>query len=230
MVYLAGQNDFDSEIAKEKGFNINNLIAVDYNRKTTQRLRSSKRLTVCGDIMDVVEAWPITKKINVLILDFCCGLFTSIVEFLLKIPHFPQLSDSVIVINLLRGRDAQTNTIRQNLGGQRFKGLEKHRGRQALLIYVVELTEIIHKQKYGVSTRGHHGSQMVIQTGQECIIRTLPRLHSYKSDSGQWFDSAVFVNPILISDPVRQPHSKDIAQQISAILAIRTMRLKETKS
>lgn len=111
VVYLAGSEDLDREVAIQKGFSGHNLIAVDISEDVVHTLKKKKALCINGNIIDVIRSFTKTKqKIDVLVADFCHGLTeeTAILahELSTALNGNAFNSDSQILINLMRGRDA----------------------------------------------------------------------------------------------------------------------------
>lgn len=110
IIYLAGKEDLDRKIAIEKGFNPNNMIAVDKNPDVIKHLRNKNVTCIEGDIIEVISNFKYTKsKINILIADFCCGLNNNIHDLSLFLTtssignSFD--NDSILLFNFMRGRD-----------------------------------------------------------------------------------------------------------------------------
>lgn len=112
ILYLAGLTDEDRAIAKEKGFSRNNLIAIEHDPDVVKTLRAGGTLTLCGDALQHLHAWNPRRKVDVVLLDFCCGLTDSIFKGLFELSFHPSFQDSVVVINMLRGRDGSGNAWR----------------------------------------------------------------------------------------------------------------------
>ncbi|HUT44133.1 MAG TPA: hypothetical protein VMW42_03625 [Desulfatiglandales bacterium] len=131
IVYLAGIEDMDRTIACQKGFNPNNMIAVDKNKKVIQSLKEKGALHIHSDLTSALIAFGNTKtKIDVLIGDFCCGLVYDIEELAVRFPA-DAIGDAfndnaVIMMNFLRGRDnGGMLEIRDTIENTS----EKHRGK-----------------------------------------------------------------------------------------------------
>ena len=111
VVYLAGEEDLDRDVALRKGFRFNNLIAVDKSRKVIECLKKKKVPCLYGEISDVVEAFNNSKeKIDVLICDYCHGVNGNVSKFVDKLTssNFDNsFGDSpIIAMNFMRGRDS----------------------------------------------------------------------------------------------------------------------------
>jgi hypothetical protein len=140
VVYLAGEEDLDRYIAVSKGFNPNNLIAVDINYNVIKKIKEKGGLAIHGNILNVIQSfYDLNTKIDVLICDFCHGLNKEIdnLAYHLSSPKFARCFNdkSVILINMLRGRETKDSEIKnllsnfalEKLGNKIFIS-PKHRG------------------------------------------------------------------------------------------------------
>jgi hypothetical protein len=106
VLYLAGEQDEDREVAIQKGFRSHNLIAVDREKAAVRKLRERGSLALCGDVFDHLDAWNCDRPINAVILDLTCDLSSRVLDSIDRLPYLPQLQDAVIAINVCRGRAA----------------------------------------------------------------------------------------------------------------------------
>lgn len=136
-VYLVGPDDLDREEALKRGFRNKNLIAVDIDEHRVRSVNERGGVAVCGNLADLLMFWPETMPLSFISADLCCGLTdyashslgTSInaCRGLLGDKKIGGKSISTVAcINLLRGRDPESNSIR--LHHQNFGVEEKHRG------------------------------------------------------------------------------------------------------
>jgi hypothetical protein len=110
-LYLADEMDLDRSVAIEKGFRPWNLLAVNRDEKIVKEIRKQGGVAVCGDIGDIICAWPEHLSLDVIHADFCCGLTKSLGGFIHAVLTRP--TDRLLVcVNLLRGRDAWSNEWR----------------------------------------------------------------------------------------------------------------------
>lgn len=184
VLYLAGEHDLDREIAISKGFKDRNLIAVDRDRKIVSSLRSGGALAVCGSLEHVVQHW--SGQVNVVIADMCCGFTESPITIAVHMIVNPSFETCLSVFNLMKGREKWTSGA-----GDFAKG--RHRG------------EAIANMAYGfVRTKINDLPEDVAKNVFMSVIDEMEkkengfiRGYSYKSTSGQVFDSAIFRNPSL---------------------------------
>lgn len=255
VLYLAGEDNIDREIALSHGFKPDNLIAIEKDKTIVNHLRRNGQLCVQGDIIDILRAWPHNKLISVIIADFCCGLEKRIMEyFTTAFLQSPHTRTSIFAINLLRGRDPSTNQLRESWTRNRLDNMmwetstinRKHRGVMVTTEYATVLLSVVFgkivfisegKLQYNKETtmqgewieyynKHHKGLWKVMQ----------PAFNSYKSVSGQIFDSAIWssgisCNEFFDDDGVYDNRINAVhvgtseRRRIAAILAHRTMRL-----
>lgn len=121
VLYLAGPGDYDREIAVSKGFNPNNLISVERNKKVLSRLRDRGVLTVHGDFIEAAKAWPITKPFDVVFGDFCGDVSKDMLAGIKALTLMQQTARAVFAFNFQRGRDS-------SMAEARALAATKHRG------------------------------------------------------------------------------------------------------
>lgn len=116
VVYLAGPHDRDREHAKKFGFRNENLIAIDCEHDRVLSARLKKVPAVCGKLEDVITNWPSDWPIDVVIADLCCGFNGSAHSVGVSLVCSEAIHDeTVIAMCIQRGRDQQTNHIRDAL-------------------------------------------------------------------------------------------------------------------
>lgn len=226
VLYLAGPEDLDSKEAQRRGFDNRNLIAVENDGASVKRLRASKRNTIQENICDVILAWPTSKPIDVLLLDFCCGLEAKIFDKLQYALLSPALRHSTIAVNMLRGRDPSSSEMRAMVHDR------KHRG-EIFALHQVGAT---------VSVLGVNNSEVEQVKMYQVLLENLnDAATSYKSKS-QVFDSIIYRNPLRgfssgnFGDLERfcskffirlqgAKAANETKRKISAALAHRTMRM-----
>lgn len=227
IVYLCGPDDFDREIAVRRGVPSRNLVAVDIDKSNVDRVRKAGHAAICGDVFDVLKAWPSNKPVCALVLDFCQGLQRlPDLERLMAIQMMnPALSRAVIALNLQRGRDAQSNAERElvgdmikrhkelpddgslNLWHGRYKELiadidEKHRGLIFSMWYLVvgfkKLEKCERTQRLAVIA-GSLGTVML----QILLDSIKPRFFTYQSSGKMVYDSVVMYpfSNFFMADP-----------------------------
>lgn len=114
ILYLAGKDNIDRDVALFHGFKSDNLIAIEKDMDAIRELRKKGALCINGDIIETASNWPLRIPVHVLLLDFCHGLTNKVLGDipLLSILH-PSFMETIIVINMLRGRDSQSNVVRK---------------------------------------------------------------------------------------------------------------------
>ena len=245
VLYLAGRNDFDRREALRRGFAEHNLIAAELNREARKVLRARKALCIDGEIIDAASFWPPPIPLHVLHADFACGLEAKILARCFTLIASQALNTAVLSFNFMRGRDASTNEMRERWATwQVSRGLMHAQApvHRAALFYtefcfccfsfikgcyrsvdsdgIIQLNELRREQ---------------IEEFNNCRRRlwefTNPVFYTYKSESGQMFDSCIFINPnrgltggIDYSDYQDACRSHAVTKMITPVLAHRTMR------
>jgi hypothetical protein len=223
ILYLAAQEDLDRFTALRKGFKTENLIAVDRDPVVVNAIRNAGHLAICGDILDVIESWPDRVPVAAVIADFTCGLEMRLaMEFDLAARR-KVMKDTLFVVNLMRGRDASSNWIRECLGS----GDTKDRVR-------VLIHSAINRWMHDLIKLRGDPRDSTIRAGAILAHRCLSKaiFGHYQSSRGMYFDWGIFHNPFapIIEMQGNGPDkgrrgSCDLARSISAVLAHRTMRL-----
>lgn len=260
VLYLPGPDDEDGKIATSKGFKRRNLIAVDLNEENIFKIRAKGGFGICGDLESVLEAWT-EPKIDVVVADFCGGLsMTMITKFPMILAHSPGIKDikkagdsrCVVMVNLMRGRDAETNIFRKN-----NKVNTKHRGQHFMdMYYGMESFLLFHYcMEYNRLNDIFKGGDFV---GKKDALNGIARLFAnnggipddlFNGDEFNWDNGKTFkeVNPVYLSyksisrvymDSVVFSHcgyfpveyskydsSKQTKRLIAATKAIRTMNM-----
>jgi hypothetical protein len=244
VVYLAGRDNLDAEIAQQKGFAASNFIAVERDRKVTDALRAAGQNTINGDFVHVMAAWSRSVKCSVVVGDFCCGLHAGLAWDLTQTVLAPQFRGTVFAFNWLRGRDPSFNEFRKVLLDNN-PGMPKHRGHffYASIVFFLASTVINHAhamhEEGGGSTdlaecaecRAAH--PLVMENVWAWCKKSLrPEYSHYKSTSGQVFDSIVITGdgfgemdyaPLLHKETLR-----GVVPKVAAALAVRTMKASRT--
>lgn len=226
VLFLAGESAFDIEAASAKGFQPCNMLAVERDAKTIAKLRKSGVLTIEGDLVAVLTAWPNARPVGVVVADFCCGVQKSLLDAGLHVLHaLPHLADSVFAFNFLRGRDPSFNHHRCRMT---YRGAPtKDRGR---LFYGLVLEQLLASKHGGFAEAFSAAS---FHSDMDRINEFMCPAHmSYRSAAGtQRFDSVVFraplqrmtgghLPPFLIDLPTDEAQRR----RISAVLAHHTRR------
>lgn len=121
ILYLAGSEDLDRQIAIDKGVPHGNLVAIDRSITNVDTIRADLNAAVHGDALDILWSWPDNRRVCAVLLDFCSGIeFGNLGIF----DAFQRraLRSAVVVINFQRGRDPWSNKLREAL---RVAGLLK---------------------------------------------------------------------------------------------------------
>lgn len=222
-IYLSGPTDEDRSVLRGKGLLNKNLIAVDIELHNVRSVRRTRSPAIHGDLREVLRAWPNDWPVGAVLVDLTCGYEDSVIRslllsMLLKAP----LQQAVVVFNLQRGRDGSSKEIRD--AGAALLGVGKHRGKMVMACLMSCVTR---DWKDDPSKWAKHGGTLAAAIRQwyanvEFICR--PTYHSYKTQSGNMFDSVVFSMPgpwIGTLEGV-EPEVRWMSRRIAAIRATRT--------
>lgn len=251
VLYLPAANDLDRKIAVSKGVLPHNLIAVERNLKVVRKLRASGTNVIHGDVFDVLAAWPHTteKRVRALVLDLQCNLTWPVVQFMARYLGCPFFTDTVLVVNLQRGREtkeyaswvrAVAHDLKHNL--QENRNVEVETGEA--VVYSVDDKTTMQKHRgviaFNCAIRqlaGWVGDALGLQmldAHAKCLehlsdARVMHKwFRSYRSSPrSPLFDSLVLwklddgsVNMSVTRDGSAEAHAK-----IRAALAVRTMKI-----
>ncbi len=121
ILYLPGPEDIDGKIAIEKGFKPWNLFCIERENDIINKLRYNHVNVIHGDINQVLSYWDIDDSIDFCFADFMCGIHNTSYRFLQNLLTTDALSkESVIAVNLLRGRDIKLDGNYSIHRGDRF--------------------------------------------------------------------------------------------------------------
>lgn len=240
VLYLAGPDALDVQQACRRGFDQRNMIAVERDVSSLQKIRRAGFLAIDGDICDVMDAWPHEKKLGVVIADFCCGMESEIVNRVARgSAHGYAFADTLFCFNFLRGRDPSSNSDRAMCFGDERISDHKHRGEIFFQLYAASVVA----NCLGAASTGEpdwNDPDHRLDAALDVVRRWAnPRFYSYRSTAGnQYFDSVVFKSVmghgIRMAGGDARPHHKQIIpddlmhqkRKISAVLAHRTMRMR----
>lgn len=240
VLYLPAEQDLDREAARKRGFHDQNLIAVDINLDVVRAIRARGLPAIHGDVFEVIRNWRSDHRPDAIFLDLLHGVDANVVGLA---QYEPLLStDAVVAINLMRGRDKAASIYKVVLekNGEKYN---KHRGQQAFEYITGMLT--VHAFSYmgkkgpdAVRDAIRSNSGMIEWNSHCCKWERLmkssnPVFESYKSSCGIYFDSALYNTRMggmheMVYSKIRQcltDKDREVARQIAAVLAHRTMRL-----
>jgi len=242
ILYLAGPQDMDREIALSKGVHADSMIAIDRSRQNVDAIRELGASAINADAIDALMSWPSSRPVSAVLMDFCCGLDRHMASDLYVAMTRVPFRNAVWMVNFMRGRDSTSNTLRDALremfpspGAVTANGVKhdasKHRGAQFLMLRWLEC--------FLSGERSLDRLRRVFAVGFE---RQKPWFWSYRSGN-LVFDSAVFWPLSKGTDPLayfqgqmggtkaqferidRAFSDPKVARKIAATLAVRTMRM-----
>lgn len=226
-IYLPSKQNIDMIVAESKGIDPYNMYAVEKNVKVVKNLRKRKINVIHGELHDILNAWGVRPKIDVIHADFCSSLNNKIILRFGQslIGNLSVRRNTVVVLNLLRGRDADSNCIRQALYGEGYcnEFHKKHRGFQFL--FALRCLCIANRNwRYNL-----FNNDELFRLDNESLKRMFysfdPFFNSYKSINNSVMDSVVFRVGELMNFTKQRKFKKSIKNKIAAAKAIRTMRL-----
>lgn len=242
-IYLTGPDDHDRNVALSKGFKNQNLIGVDLDAHNIATVKENPHVpAISMNLCDLLRQW-VTPKIDFIVGDFCCGLTKFIViDLISTLVHNTSLSvPCIISINLMRGRDAFANPVREYYREYNIK----HRG-QLFALLLLKHTKIMYaymstyKIKHEDDIDPEHLNlctpelnKLIYANQGECTAEALmmtPVSCSYRSASNRiTMDNMIFAYwPKLFTkfgpDPEIDKATSGMVHRIAALKAWRTMR------
>lgn len=241
VLYLPGSTDLDAPEALRRGFQDDNLIAVERDIFVAKTLRDKKRNCINADLDAVMAAWPAHTPVSVVIADFQCGLTKPVINTLQSWAYNSAFSSASLLLNLQRGRenpkelevvkqaDLMLGPLGEHTSAVALTGNEtdtdladKNRGNLAFKALVMSLAvNWGEKTTEGLPTVSDE--IMLLESGRFPTV-SLP---SYRSTPrSPWMDSILFL-PKFLDIPgavVLSETVKDTRRLISASLAVRTQR------
>lgn len=248
-LYLPGPDDFDREEALRRGFSPLNLIGVDRNARSVEEHRASGRLGIHGDFTALLRGWNESRPAHVVFGDFTSGLQHSYLTDIVGVMFWPHYLHAVWAFNFMRGRDPSSNWFRDNDAIKRMSGYlrlnvsDKHRGAQFYTFFLMRWGAAFRAHLNAMEWPSQQSYDEILTDGllwQHAWLR--PSFYSYRSTSGQIFDTCVFaannvdkgvamatMDTAAIDAFLRQERSKPavaaMRRKASATLAIRSRKL-----
>lgn len=257
IVYLSGPQDYDRQIATQKGVPDLNLIGIDKSSANVRRLKSQAKLAIDADVVDVIRAWPVHRRVAGVLLDFCSGLEDRLWMPLMNCISREPFHESVVALNFMRGRDPSSNLMRSTLD----RCVIDHRTHSMIDIsvflgfpHVKCMTDLSRSPKnralmwffgcFALSTHDDNDERFSEASGLAFLELTKPMFLSYKSGM-LTFDTVIFRPFTTVDFPVvgwtnlpnrkgmenilsaMHPRNDEIARRIIATLAVRTRRESE---
>lgn len=187
LLYLPGATDEDRPLLISKGVPNRNLMAVDRSAANVARVRSAGGCAVRGELSDVMASWPDGRPVCAVLADFCCG-FEPHVSGLFGLQTLPAFNGAVMMVNMMRGRDARMGRIQTILSAALTDS--KHRGRQLVALLYAQLVLDV-RTATPVDWLSLAAPKMVTDFKDfEAFLDC--RYYEYGSQAGVVFDSVVF--------------------------------------
>lgn len=114
VLYLCGPDNIDGREAVKRGFSKANLFAVDICEDNIRRVRSEGGIGLVGRLEQIIINWKENLPIDVIIADTCSGFNEAVLDLTDAVVGSAATNQqTVLSINMKRGRDAGTNYIRE---------------------------------------------------------------------------------------------------------------------
>lgn len=234
ILYLADEYDLDRPVALSKGFKHYNLIAINKDKEICETLRGQKKIAMHGDLVSLLLSWDkiSTLQPTVVFADLCGTINTAIDVTIASLSM--KYPPKVLVLNMIKGRET-----RGGFGSFFVRRMNKTVGKpidRAVALLPI-LQGIIGEYFFGFSSLSKNW------TKKECALvynmmleQMVPNWRAYKSVNGSVMNSIAFSIPtdLFIGTSEKHPllnqykYSNKLTRQISANLAIRTMRMNKT--
>lgn len=172
VLYLAGARDEDREVALDKGFRAENLIALERDRRALESLRNLRVNTINASVFEVVYSWW-GQDVHAVHFDLCCGFTQEVRDIVAILSFMPSFPAAVLSFNLLRGRESD---LLPEYKGRHRGELAHHRNREFAHDFVNEQAEA-------------QGRLMGQWMGDSRLLSGC-----YNSSCGQVFDWAIWRN------------------------------------
>ena len=217
ILYLSGPEDRERSVAVRKGFNPDRMIAVSNDQKIVETLRQQRKLAIHGDIVDVAQCFR--DELSIISLDLCSGLRWKLrAVALLAMQSIRE--NGFLVVNLQRGRDAETNLWREAPGDN------KHRGEQFYTLFMMDIASMIYARRL---PEGWHADEIFNWVIENDKLVDASKMFPYKTYSYRsnkvTMDSVVIqkktsLNISLVSDDFKKPrkvcrHSGEIGSDVT---------------
>lgn len=201
ILYLAGQNDLDRQIAIEKGVPPENLIAVDRCKDNLMPIKAQGGCTLHENVVNILKSWPPERPVCAVLLDFCSGMEQW--NYNLHRYFFnTAFQRAVVMVNFMRGRDAWSNDLRQSLARSGLLELflngkipnpQKNRALHFVILAAATLAASADEQSC-CSPSQLVEENIKSKLGERILIimaKSLTRFNTYKSGA-LTFDSVIF--------------------------------------
>jgi len=225
VLYLPGPHDYQRKSLLNIGFKNENIFGVDLGANV-QAVRDRGGYCIEGKLHEVIDNWPTHRCIDVILADLCCGLGGTALETVRAIGclYEKQKCAPIVYMNLQRGRDADTNGVREFLKGLRSDSYSKHRVLQLIMWQYSEFG--IHNKDALHRAFGNDGDAIAKHACEEIDMMKI-RMWDYKNAaSSVVMDSMIFQWPRWLIGEKRDA-AKVTTQRIAATLATATRRRNE---
>lgn len=233
VLYLPGEQDLDRPIAMTHGFRPGNLIGIEINAGVRRRLREKGNLVVGADFVSTVWAGAMSRRVDVVYADFCRGLHVDLMTQAWLWLANPAFNQTVFAFNLLCGREREPEI------GQ-MRALAETPDRAYILAqFLCNAWATIDIPDEELADEASAGAALCLKRTEEMLAASDAATMSYRSASGQRFDSLVMRNPLgilwegnarrykqtILSRALERPGIQRAKLSLAAVMAHRTRRL-----
>jgi hypothetical protein len=248
VAYLCGPDDLDRHVALQLGYLPENLLAIDKNAANIDSVRRNGGTGISCDLSKFLLSAS-GFHVDILLADFTWGITSNFFEFLISMFASDVISDdTVVVINLLRGRDSHSNFLRDLIAqyehkiAPQFKTMRSWQALWAASIvsaYPVLVFNNQHRSNLHewLNINSFHKACDCFETRKYAYVncmRSSFKASGYTYKSGpQYFDSiaCVWVRRCCDAEFYRPMFSayrdEQTFRKIAALKAVRTQKLKQ---
>lgn len=199
VLYLAGAGDKDRSLATRIGFNKNNLIIVERDKKAFRLLRESRKPVIGGELIDIVSLIP-RSDVHFINADLCSGFSADNLQTIIY--SFNALCvGGILSLNMLKGRDPLLSSYKKH---DPYVNFDSRPG-ASLCVALSKMTSFVFMKDENSGTRLLHS---IIYESKETTFE-------YRSGN-LVFESSIFtVGETLkaLSDKIFYSHNKELKQR-----------------
>lgn len=238
VLYLGGESDLDRRILLQRGYREHNLLLVERDAGVCNSLREQGKIVFHGDFWKILNSLTYVNNLtpHVVFADLC-GIVSDEVA-IEAIDTMSQVSPQVRALNVLRGRDAKSIafSMSDGLGMHRLERLWRRR--------TLVLNELTRRADASGTIPPDDNPSADDYINAFFMERCNPTFRTYKSSSGQVFDSVVY-STVRYALPQNHPwmlrlleldetvsrlfrdENQDVIRSAAAVLANRTRKMSQ---
>lgn len=205
VLFLAGPQPEDLVAAEKNGFRIENIVAVDIDKKAVEEARKAGCVAIQGDIHDVASLWD-DGDIHACVADYCYGL--TFEQYQRSFNLFACVNGPS-VFNFQRGRECSEST---SIMREMFNSIQhsKHRGEQFVYMMRQDIAFSGWLQRNGFSpddalnvtareqltATSEMEKREIMELSQNFVSSCKPEFYSYVSNR-------VVMDTVILSNPLQ---------------------------